>query len=110
MMMPLGRRAAVRDYQAIKAAIVGFAPAPVGHDESFSTGGFLFQAASGEIADRNRPTPLEEIYDAMPGLKMNYVSSGQKALAISPVARKLTAFNAREMQEAGTRAYAARPA
>ncbi|WP_442798773.1 hypothetical protein [Pantoea vagans] len=39
------------------------------HHESFSIGGFVFQAASGEIAERNRPTPLEEIYDAMLGLK-----------------------------------------
>ena len=41
----------------------------IAHDESFFTGGFVFQAASGEIVDRNRPTPLEEIYDAMLGLK-----------------------------------------
>jgi hypothetical protein len=39
------------------------------HHESFFVGGFVFQAASGEIVDRNRPTPLEEIYDALPGLK-----------------------------------------
>ena len=39
------------------------------HHESFSIGGFVFQPASGEIVERNRPTPLEEIYDAMLGLK-----------------------------------------
>lgn len=39
------------------------------HYESFFIGGFVFQAASGEIVDRNRPTPLEEIYDALLGLK-----------------------------------------
>ncbi|WP_307744647.1 hypothetical protein [uncultured Pantoea sp.] len=39
------------------------------HHEGFFVGGFVFQAASGEIVDRNRPTPLEEIYDALPGLK-----------------------------------------
>ena len=39
------------------------------HHESFSIGGFVFQPASGEIVDRNRPTPLEEIYDALLGLK-----------------------------------------
>lgn len=39
------------------------------HQESFTIGGFVFQPASGEIAERNRPTPLEEIYDALPGLK-----------------------------------------
>ena len=41
----------------------------IAYYESFFTGGFVFQAASGEIVDRNRPTPLEEIYDAMLGLK-----------------------------------------
>ncbi|MHA6311783.1 hypothetical protein ACX3P5_11115 [Pantoea sp. S-LA4] len=39
------------------------------HNERFFIGGFVFQAASGEIVDRNRPTPLEEIYDAVLGLK-----------------------------------------
>ncbi|WP_425000317.1 hypothetical protein [Pantoea agglomerans] len=39
------------------------------HHASFFIGGFVFQAASGEIVDRNRPTPLEEIYDALLGLK-----------------------------------------
>ena len=39
------------------------------HHESFFIGGFVFQAASVEIVDRNRPTPLEEIYDALLGLK-----------------------------------------
>ncbi|WP_312056654.1 hypothetical protein [Pantoea brenneri] len=41
----------------------------IAHYESCCIGGFVFQAASGEIVDRNRPTPLEEIYDAMLGLK-----------------------------------------
>nr|WP_226892894.1 diguanylate cyclase [Pantoea vagans] len=39
------------------------------HHESFSIGSFVFQPASGEIVERNRPTLQEEIYDVMPGLK-----------------------------------------
>ncbi|MGJ0127179.1 hypothetical protein [Pantoea sp. RHCKP32] len=64
------------DFRHIRLAGLGSAvvlknviPALMAHHESFSTGGFVFQAASGEIADRNRPTPLEEIYDAILGLK-----------------------------------------
>ncbi|MFB6325610.1 hypothetical protein ACE8EZ_05785 [Pantoea deleyi] len=64
------------DFRHIRLAGLGSAVvlksvilALMAHHESFSTGGFVFQAASGEIADRNRPTPLEAIHDAMLGLK-----------------------------------------
>lgn len=41
----------------------------IAHNETFSLGGFVFQAASGEVVDRGRRVTLEEIYDYMLGLK-----------------------------------------
>ncbi|MEW5290019.1 hypothetical protein ABW286_12635 [Erwinia papayae] len=41
----------------------------IAHFETFDIGGFVFQAASGGLVDIGRPTPLEETYDYMLGLK-----------------------------------------
>jgi hypothetical protein len=41
----------------------------IAHYQTFDIGGFVFQAASGEVVDFGRPTPLEETYDYMLGLK-----------------------------------------
>lgn len=42
----------------------------IAHYEKLKIGGFVFQAASGEIVDKGRRVTLEETYDIMLGLKM----------------------------------------
>lgn len=41
----------------------------IAHYEKLNIGGFVFQAASGEVVDKGRRTTLEETYDIMLGLK-----------------------------------------
>lgn len=43
--------------------------AMLAHYQAFDVGGFVFQAASGEIADKGRSVTLEETYDYILGLK-----------------------------------------